>query len=293
MQISYPRAIVQRSAIRLAGEPEDCLYWPMKRWFLNIRYLFAIAVMILYSSAALAHPEDDLCDPEQLAIDPQLCAMLAQLNSAEGALTQDQQGIALSEIYASPSATDTLGRFVVIGVEHILPDGLDHILFVLAIFLAAAGVRALIWQISAFTLAHTITLGCAATGLVNVAPNIVEPVIAFTIAFVAAENLLLKNFTRWRPLLVFFFGLLHGLGFASFFSSLELPSGLFWNGLIGFNIGVELGQLSVVALAAVMVRVLFANPAAQIFYRRWVVPIGSALIGLSGLWWGIGRLITA
>lgn len=265
----------------------------MKRWFLNIRYLLAIAVAILYGSAALAHPEDDLCDPEQLAIDPQLCAMLAQLNSAEGALAQDQHGIALSKIYASPSAAATLGRFVVIGVQHILPDGLDHILFVLAIFLAAAGFGALVWQISAFTLAHTITLGCAAAGLVNVAPDIIEPVIAFTIAFVAAENLFLENAARWRPLLVFFFGLLHGLGFASFFSSLELPSGLFWNGLIGFNIGVELGQLSVVVLAAVMVRSLFATDAAQIFYRRWVVPVSSALIGLSGLWWGISRLINA
>ena len=90
---------------------------------------------LFYSALAVAHPEDDLCDPSRDAMDPQLCAMLAQLNSADGALNQQTTfRIAARE---SEGVLETLGRFVLIGIGHILPGGLDHILFVLAIFLAA------------------------------------------------------------------------------------------------------------------------------------------------------------
>jgi len=244
---------------------------------------------LFYSALAVAHPEDDLCDPSRDAMDPQLCAMLAQLNSADGAL--NQQSTFRVAALESQGVLDTLGRFVMIGIGHILPGGLDHILFVLAIFLAARRAASLIWQISAFTLAHTITLALAATGFVNLPSSLVEPVIAFTIAFVAAENLLFKDVVKWRPAVVFVFGLIHGLGFASFFSALELPPGLFWNALIGFNIGVEIGQLSIVVLAAAVVHLCFKKPAQDVRYQKWIVRPGSALIGLSGLWWGISAAL--
>ena len=121
----------------------------------------------------------------------------------------------------------------------------------------------------------------------------VEPLIAFTIAFVAIENLVFKEMTKWRPLVVFGFGLIHGLGFAGFFGDLGLPPGQFWSALIGFNLGVEIGQLSVIAVAAVIglaARRVLRDPAGEAGYRSWIVRPGSALIGLTGLWWGIARL---
>ncbi len=139
---------------------------------------------------ALGHPEDELCDPSRDAMDPQLCAMLVQLNSADGAL--NPQSLLGDTEFADWGVLSTVGRFVGIGVGHILPGGLDHILFVLAIFLAARRAASLIWQISAFTVAHTITLALAAVGLVDLPSSLVEPVIAFTIAFVAIENLVFK-----------------------------------------------------------------------------------------------------
>ena len=241
------------------------------------------------SGLAFAHPEDELCDPSRDAMDPQLCAMLAQLNSAEGSL--NQQSTLVVHVLERRGVFETLGLYVVVGARHILPGGLDHILFVLAIFLAARRAASLIWQISAFTLAHTITLALAATGVVNLPASFVEPFIAFTIAFVAIENLLFRDVVRWRPAVVFIFGLIHGLGFASFFSALDLPVGLFWSALIGFNIGVEVGQLSIIALAAVAVHWVFRTSAEDARYEKWIVRPGSALIGLSGLWWGISALL--
>tara|TARA_B100001093_G_scaffold514852_1_gene589842 strand:- start:1060 stop:1911 length:852 start_codon:yes stop_codon:yes gene_type:complete len=244
---------------------------------------------VLFSGLAFAHPEDELCDPSRDAMDPQLCAMLAQLNSAEGSL--NQQSTLAVDVLERRGVFETLGRYVVVGARHILPGGLDHILFVLAMFLAARRAASLIWQISAFTLAHTITLALAATGAVKLPASFVESFIAFTIAFVAIENLLFRDIVRWRPLVVFIFGLIHGLGFASFFSALELPVGLFWSALIGFNIGVELGQLSVIALAALAVHLVLRTSAEDVRYQKWIVRPGSALIGLSGLWWGISALL--
>ena len=251
--------------------------------------IFGCFFALLCSGLAFAHPEDELCDPSRDAMDPQLCAMLAQLNSADGSL--NQQSIPVLGVLERRGVLETLGQYVVVGVRHIVPGGLDHILFVLAIFLAARTVGTLIWQISAFTLAHTTTLALAATGFVSLPASFVEPVIAFTIAFVAAENIFLQDSVKWRATVVFVFGLIHGLGFASFFSGLELPAGLFWSALVGFNLGVEVGQLSIVVLAALAVRLMFKASAESATYQKWIVRPGSALIGLSGLWWGISALL--
>ena len=99
--------------------------------------------------------------------------------------------------------------------------------------------------------------------------------------------------TAWRPVVVFGFGLIHGLGFAGFFGELGLPPGQFWSALIGFNLGVEVGQLSVIAAAAVAgmaLRRTLRDPAGDAGYRSWIVRPASALIGLTGLWWGVARL---
>jgi len=184
--------------------------------------------------------------------------------------------------------------YVKIGIGHILPDGADHILFVLAIFLASVRTRALIWQISAFTIAHTATLGLAASGVIAPSTSVVEPLIAFTIAFVAIENLVFKDMTKWRLAVVFGFGLIHGLGFAGFFGELGLPPGQFWSALIGFNVGVEIGQISVILTAAVIgfaLRRVLNDPDGSQRYRSYVARPASLLIGLTGLWWGVTRLV--
>ena len=142
----------------------------------------------------------------------------------------------------------TFVRYIPIGFDHIVPKGLDHILFVLGLFFLSANMRPLLTQVSLFTLAHTITLALAALGIVSIPSSIVEPLIAASIVYVAVENIYLNHLSRWRPFIVFGFGLLHGLGFASVLTEFGLPDGAFVPALIGFNIGVELGQLAVIAV---------------------------------------------
>lgn len=258
------------------------------------RNLVVAALLLLVAATASGHPEDELCVPGQDGMDPALCAALAEMNSSEGALSQDEYLPIVDESGEERSFFSTARLYVTIGIGHILPDGADHILFVLAIFLASVRLKALAWQISAFTVAHTATLALAASGIITPSSSVVEPLIAFTIAFVAIENLVFKDMTKWRPAVVFGFGLIHGLGFAGFFGELGLPPGQFWSALIGFNVGVEIGQLSVIALAALAgigLRRMLQDPAGIARYRSYVVRPGSALIGLTGLWWGITRLL--
>ncbi|WP_235866865.1 HupE/UreJ family protein [Salibaculum griseiflavum] len=145
------------------------------------------------------------------------------------------------------------GRYIPVGVEHIVPLGLDHILFVLGLFFLSTRLRPLIWQVSAFTAAHTITLALAALGYVTVPGTIVEPIIAASIVYVAIENVFSRGMNPWRPLIIFGFGLLHGLGFASVLGEYGIPDSAFIPALLGFNVGVELGQLAVIAVAFVIV----------------------------------------
>lgn len=146
------------------------------------------------------------------------------------------------------SGWQTFVRYIPVGFDHIVPKGLDHILFVLGLFFLSTRFGPLFLQVSLFTLAHTITLALAALGYVNLPGSVVEPLIAASITYVAVENILMKNLSPWRPVIVFAFGLLHGLGFASVLGEFGLPEGTFIPALIGFNIGVEIGQLAVIAV---------------------------------------------
>ena len=259
----------------------------------RLRLVAALAAILL-ASAAFGHPEDEFCTRGEDGLDPALCAALAELNSAEGAVSQAELKPLLDATGKERSFWSTAGLYVTIGIGHILPDGSDHILFVLAIFLASTRLRALVIQISAFTVAHTATLALAASGIITPSPSLVEPLIALTIAFVAIENLVFKEMTRWRPVVVFGFGLIHGLGFAGFFGELGLPPGQFWSALIGFNVGVEIGQLSVIAIAAVlglMLRRKLHDLEGTGRFRQTVVRPASFLIGITGLWWFISRVI--
>jgi hypothetical protein len=243
----------------------------------------------------MAHPEDELCHAGTGVIDPQLCALLAEMDRTESALVQEEQDELLAVFEAQRSFMGNLIRYVSVGLGHILPGGLDHILFVVALFLAAKNLRSLFWLITTFTLAHSVTLALAAVGTISLPGRIVEPLIAFSIAFVALENLFADPTARWRTLIVFVLGLIHGLGFAGFFGELGLPQGLFFSSLIGFNLGVELGQFAVICVlaisAALLIRLL-RTLAMPDKYQQYVVRPASALIGLIGLYWGFERLLS-
>lgn len=177
--------------------------------------------------------------------------------------------------------------YIPVGFEHIVPLGLDHILFVLGLFFLGTAWSTLLWQVSAFTLAHTVTLALGALGWVQVPGSIVEPLIAASITYVAVENIWLGHLTRWRPVVIFGFGLLHGLGFASVLGEFGLPRGQFFPALIGFNIGVEFGQLTVIAVAFLTVGYWFGS---KPWYRNVIAIPASAVIALVGAWWFVERV---
>ncbi len=177
-------------------------------------------------------------------------------------------------------------QYLGLGFTHIVPKGLDHILFVIGLFLLSANRRTLVWQVSAFTLAHTLTLGLAMNGVVAARPSIVEPLIALSIAYVAVENVFSARLHPWRVALVFAFGLLHGLGFAGVLGELGLPSGQFIPALLAFNLGVEVGQLTVIAGATLAVGWWRTAP----FYRPRIVVPASLAIACVAIYWTAQRL---
>jgi hypothetical protein len=181
-----------------------------------------------------------------------------------------------------------IGRYVLLGFTHILPGGTDHVLFVLGIFLLGRKVRPVLMQVTAFTVAHSITLGLSMYGLVALPSSIVEPLIALSIAYVAIENLVVTDFILWRRVaLVFSFGLLHGLGFADALRNIGLPRSEFLTALLGFNVGVECGQLAVLAGAFLAVGYWCSH---HEWYRRRVVLPASACIACFGVLWTLQRL---
>lgn len=187
---------------------------------------------------------------------------------------------------SAPHGWRRAASLIALGFTHIVPGGLDHVLFVLGLFLLASGTRSLLLQISAFTLAHSATLALAALGVVAVPSSVVEPLIAVSIAYIAFENLMTTSISRWRLAIVFAFGLLHGLGFAGALADLGISGSDLPMTLVGFNVGVELGQLAVVLAAAVVVRML---PVASANRRRYLTNPASAAIAAMGLFWAVER----
>jgi hypothetical protein len=186
-----------------------------------------------------------------------------------------------------PSRAQVAAQYTALGFTHILPFGLDHILFVLGLFLLSLHWRPLLVQVTAFTVAHTITLALSIYGVVSLAPAIVEPLIAASIVYVAVENILTARLHAWRPFVVFGFGLLHGMGFAGVLEEIGLPRGEFLTALLTFNLGVELGQLAVITLAFLALGVWFKD---KPWYRTRIVVPASALIALTGLYWTVERV---
>ena len=175
----------------------------------------------------------------------------------------------------------TLVNYLKFGFLHILPGGFDHLLFVLGIFLAAVTPRKLLLFISVFTLAHTLTLVTGALGYFQVSSTFVEPLIVASIIWVGIDNLLARQRILVRTSIIFAFGLLHGMGFATAIKELGMPSVHYVTALLSFNLGVELGQLVFVAgLLLLTFRIRSSNA-----YRKIIViPTSIGIIVVATLW---------
>ena len=178
-------------------------------------------------------------------------------------------------------------EYTLLGFKHIIPKGLDHILFILALFLLSPKLRPLVLQVSIFTLAHTITLFLGALKIILIPAIIVEPIIALSICFIAIENLFTENIKKMRPYIIFIFGLLHGLGFAGVLNEIGISDGQFISSLVSFNMGVELGQICIIILSYIFIALLFQK---KLWYRNRVTRPLSLIIATVGFYWFIQRI---
>lgn len=196
------------------------------------------------------------------------------------------------EIKSSPGAMDVAWTYLVLGVEHIL-GGIDHLLFVLALLILVNGKRKLLWTITAFTVAHSMTLALATLGVVHIPIPPVEAVIALSIVFISTEIVHGRQgrpglTERWPWSVAFVFGLLHGFGFASALSEVGLPQSSIPMALLTFNLGVEAGQLLFVA---VVLALLWCGRKTRIAMPAWAWRIPPYGIGSVAAYWMIERTV--
>jgi len=195
---------------------------------------------------------------------------------------------------ASPGRFEVIRTYTLLGIEHIL-TGIDHLLFVLALVILVKGTRRLLWTVTAFTIAHSITLALATLGLIHVPGPPVEAIIALSIVFVANEIIAQargrEGLAAKQPWLVAFsFGLLHGLGFAGALAEVGLPQNAIPLALLFFNVGVEIGQLLFIAGVLALARL------AQRVAGGWVQPVAVSVatayaIGGIASYWVIDRVV--
>lgn len=182
---------------------------------------------------------------------------------------------------------DVVSFYLKLGYLHILPNGFDHILFVIGLCLLSSKIKTILWQATAFTVAHSITLALSMKNIIVAPSSVVEPIIALSILFIAIENLLLTELKPWRILIVFMFGLVHGMGFASSLNEIGLPSNKFALSILSFNVGVELGQITIIVAFFVLLGIPFGK---KVWYRKRIVYPMSIAIGLIALFWTIQRV---
>ena len=177
--------------------------------------------------------------------------------------------------------------YFVLGFKHIIPSGVDHILFVVSLCLLSTNIKTIFWQATAFTVAHSITLALSMKNIIVAPGAVVEPIIALSIVFVAIENMLLTELKAWRILIVFLFGLIHGMGFASSLNEIGLPAGKFYTSVIAFNAGVELGQITIITAMFTFISIPLRN---RTWYRVGIVYPISGFIAIVAAFWTIQRI---
>jgi uncharacterized membrane protein len=188
---------------------------------------------------------------------------------------------------ATAPTTDVVWFYLKLGFQHIIPQGFDHILFVAGLCLLSTKIKTILWQATAFTVAHSITLALSMKNIIVAPSAIVEPIIALSILFVAIENLILSELKPWRILIVFLFGLIHGMGFASSLNEIGLPPNKFYTSILSFNIGVELGQIAVITAMFLLIIIPLRKRAD---YRKLIVYPLSVLIALVAAYWTVERV---
>ncbi|SFE50880.1 HupE / UreJ protein [Chitinophaga sp. CF118] len=186
------------------------------------------------------------------------------------------------------SKTDAGLVYLRMGYQHILPLGFDHILFVLCLFLLSPGLKPVLWQATAFTIAHSVTLGLTIYHVITPPERIVEPVIALSIMYVALENIFCGKLKTSRIGVVFLFGLVHGMGFAGALGQVGLPRDAYLISLIMFNAGIELGQLTIILMAYFLLARWFANK--PYYSKRIVIPLSITITIIAG-YWTVQRLL--
>ncbi len=177
--------------------------------------------------------------------------------------------------------------FIELGFKHIIPLGLDHILFILGLFLASPKIKPLLIQATFFTMAHTISLVLVANKLMLPNSNIIEPLISISIVFIAIENIFITQTSIRRYWVIFLFGLVHGMGFASAFIETTINNTYFYISLFSFNIGVEIGQVLILLLAYFIIGKPYG---AEIWYRKKIIIPASLFIAIIALYWTCIRL---
>lgn len=251
----------------------------MTGWKIRSKPGHKVAVVFLNTINGQDHPRVPVLFPGEASFTLDLTGLTAPkpTHATAGSISADaDQG----------GAWNTFVGFFRYGFVHVLPLGLDHILFVLGLFLLSRSWKPVLVQVTAFTLAHSVTLGLAAAGLINIPASIVEPIIALSIAAIALENIFHPEYTRWRLLIVLIFGSIHGLGFATGLAEKPIPQNSFLTALTGFNLGVEAAQLAIIGLA--FGATFWLKDETK--YRRWVVIPASVCIALAGLFWAYERL---
>ncbi|MUH72158.1 HupE/UreJ family protein [Psychrosphaera haliotis] len=249
-------------------------------------FITVLSLTALFSGSVAATPKFSQLDsvnetlietsePEKMTPSKEMLNAMSNLENKDRAVTDGLTNMERIEKYTKS------------GFVHILPLGLDHILFVLALFFSTIIFKKLFWQITAFTLAHSVTLVLSSLGFISLSGNIVEPLIALSIAWMAIDNIRTEHTSSKRLWVIIFFGLLHGLGFASVLSEFGLPQEAFLTALFAFNVGVELGQLTVLLAATAVFYFWSQKPS----YRAFVQVPMSVIIALVGLFWFFERIL--
>lgn len=179
-------------------------------------------------------------------------------------------------------------QYINLGFSHVIPLGLDHILFILALILISENISSIFVQCSIFTIAHGISLGLSAVAIIMVNSKMIETLIQLTILFTAIDNINNKKSKKWRLVLVFIFGLIHGFGFANALKNIGLSDSHFLASLLCFNAGVELGQIAVIVFAYFSIGYWFSKK--EWYKKRIVYPV-SSLIACIALYWTFERIL--
>ncbi|MDQ2973680.1 MAG: HupE/UreJ family protein [bacterium] len=265
----------------------------MKRLILTIVSFLFIAIPLVVTNHASAHellPQNviEYVQDNPDASDEEIKEYIENNAPELSGRVKDQQDI-IEIVNQETSFFDNALDFMKLGVNHIL-GGIDHILFVLSFLLVFVSIKEVLKYTGTFTIAHSITLILAGTGILTLNPRLVEPVIALSIAVVALATVFLPKKSllgsaRAKLLIIFSFGLFHGLGFAGLLQEIQVPSDKFVASLVSFNIGIELGQLIIVVAALPFIYLLRDKS----WYPKFI-KVAAVVIAAIAIFWMFERI---